>query len=190
MFHVFALRPWKRTYATECVAAAMPRDDVRRARHRGVDGHVREPVRLEERERVGTLVELHPRPVPELDERNERLEPRANAFELGERIRRLDEPWVVLEEDPAELARQLERLQRRAERGERVVVRLALVPRHRLVRLDVERELGRRALRPAPRHGRIGEVVVRRVDLDRVEALGVVAAGGPSTSRRRAGTRS
>ncbi len=190
MFHVFSLRPWKRTYATECVAAAC-RAMTFDARVIGrVDGYVREPVRLEERERVGTLVGLHPRPVAELDERNERLEPRANAFELGERIRRLDEPWVVLHEDPAELARQLERLERRAERSEGVVVRLALVPRHRLVRLDVERELGWCPLSPVQRHPRIGEVVVRRVDLDRVEALRVVRAGGPSTSRRRVGTTS
>ena len=34
MFQVFALRPWKRTYATRCVAAATRGDDVRGARAR------------------------------------------------------------------------------------------------------------------------------------------------------------
>ena len=95
-------------------------------------------------------------------------------LELGERFGRLHEARVVLEQDPAQLPGQLQRLDRRPEGGKRRVVRLALVARHRLVRLHVEGELGRCPLRPVPRHPGIGEVVVGRVDLDRVEALGVV----------------
>ena len=183
MFQVFALRPWKRTYATGCVAAATGGDDVRRARPRRVDGDVGEPVALEERERVRPLVLLEPGAVPELDERDERIEQRADARELGFRLGRLHEPRVVLEQDPAELPGELERLERRAELGERRVVRLGrLVAGHRGVRLHVEHELGRRALRPAAGDRRIGEVVVGRVDLDRVEALRVVAE--PSLRRR------
>ena len=98
------------------------------------------------------------------------------------RLGRLHEARVVLQEDPAELPGQLERLERRAELGERLVGLLGrLVPRHRRVRLDVEDELGRRALRPAPGHRGVGEVVVGRVDLDRVEALRVVARAAPSS---------
>ena len=149
-------------------------DHVRRARHRGVDGHVREAVALEERERVGALVRLHPGSVPELDERDEGCDSRADPLELGERFGRLHEARVVLEQDPAQLPGQLQRLDRRPEGGKRRVVRLALVARHRLVRLHVEGELGRCPLRPVPRDPGIGEVVVGRVDLDRVEALGVV----------------
>src|SRR5262249_45577250 len=62
-----------------------------------------------------------------------------------------------------------------------LVGRLAFVPRHRLVRLHVEDELRRSALRPPPGDRRIGKVVVRRVDLDRVEALRVV---GEASLRR------
>ena len=66
----------------------------------------------------------------------------------------------------------------RARRGTRANAALLLrllVTRHRLRRLHVEDELGRRALRPTARYRRIREVVVGRVDLDRVEALRVVA---------------
>ena len=162
------------------------REDVRRARPRGVHRHVREPVPLEERERVRTLVLLEPGAVPELDERDERLEELTHALELGLRLGGLPNSGVVLEEDPAELPRELERLERRAELGERLGLLCGLVPRHRRVRLDVERELRRRALRPAARHGRVGEVVVGRVDLDGVESLGVVAE---SSLRRRDASR-
>ena len=55
------------------------RQDVRGARRRRVDRDVREPVALEERERVGALVLLEPRAVPELDERDERIEEVADA---------------------------------------------------------------------------------------------------------------
>ena len=57
-----------------------------------------------------------------------------------------------------------------------------LVVRHRRVRLHVEDELRRRALRPATGHRGIGQVVERRVHLDGVEALRVV---GEARLRRR-----
>ena len=124
MFHVFQLRPWKRTYATACVAAAIARHDVRRARARRVDRDVREPVPLEERERVGALVLGHPRAVPELDQRDERVEQRPRrARELVERLARLLDARVVLEQDAAQLPDELERRERVAELGERALAR-------------------------------------------------------------------
>ncbi len=111
----------------------------------------------------------------ELDERHERLQPRAHPRELVLRLLRLDEARVVLHQHAAELPGELERLDRAAERRERRVGRLALVERHRGARLDVEGELVGRPLGPAARHVRVGEGVERRVDLDHVEALGVVA---------------
>ena len=99
---------------------------------------------------------------------------------------RLREARVVLEEDAAELAGELERLERRPEEAERLVGRLALVPRHRRRRLDVEGEVVGRPAGPALGHGGVGQGVVGRVDLDDVEALGVVAEallGGRDTAR-------
>ena len=151
------------------------RRDVRGAGERRIDRDVREPLLLEEAERVRALVELHPGAVAELDQRHERVEPVAREGELGLRLGRLDEPGVVLEQDAAELARELERLDRRAELGKGAVGRLALVEGHRRARLDVEGELVRRPLGPAPRHVGVGQRVEGRVDLDDVEALGVVA---------------
>ena len=52
------------------------------------------------------------------------------------------------------------------------------VLRHHAERLDVEDEAGRRALRPQRRRARVRDRVERRVGLDRVEALGVVAQTG------------
>src|SRR5699024_116478 len=99
-----------------------------------------EIVPLKERERVGALLLLHPRAVPELDERDERGEPFGGVHQLLLRGAGLDEPRVVLEQDAAELAGELERLERRPELPEGTVGRLALVPGHRRRRLDVERE--------------------------------------------------
>ena len=70
--------------------------------------------------------------------------------------------------------------------AERLVGRLALVPRHRRRRLDVEGEVVGRPSGPAVGHGGVGQGVVRRVDLDDVEALGVVAEallGGRDAAR-------
>ena len=57
--------------------------------------------------------------MPELDERDERVEKVAHGLELRLRLGRLPEARVVLEEDPAELPGELERLERGAELGER-----------------------------------------------------------------------
>ncbi len=138
----------------------VPGDDVGRARHRRVDRDVREPRALEEVEGRGAFLRLHPRAVTELDERDERRQTGRDALELFERSGRLREPRVVLEEDPAQLSGQLERLDRCAERGERRVGRLSVVVGHRLVGLHVERELRWCALRPVSGHAGIRQVVV------------------------------
>ena len=93
--------------------------------------------------------------------------------------RRLLDARVVLEQDAAQLARRLER--RRAPRGSRgTPARLRLaVAGHLAARLDVEDEVVRRPLGPASRRvSGAGSAVERRVDLDDVEALGVVAQPG------------
>ena len=78
-------------------------DDVRGASPRRVDRDVCEAVPLEEGERVRLLVRLHPGAVAELDERHERVEQVAGGDELVERLSRLLDAWVVLEEDAAHL---------------------------------------------------------------------------------------
>ena len=70
---------------------------------------------LEEGQRAGRLALLEPRAVAELDERHERRQALVHPFELGERLARLDEARVVLDEHSAQLPRQLERLERGAE---------------------------------------------------------------------------
>jgi hypothetical protein len=84
MFHVFSFRPWNRTYATGCVISAC-RATTFEARVIGVStGHVREARALEELERRRPLARLHPRAVPELDERDERCESCGDELELRE----------------------------------------------------------------------------------------------------------
>ncbi len=156
--------------------------DVRRVPTRRVDRHVREAVPLEEGEGVGALVLLHPRAVPELDERDEGVEQRPGRLQLLHCLPGLLEPRRVLQQHAAELARALERRQRLAELGERLLVVGLFVPGHPLARLRVEDETVRRPLRPLRGGLGRGQVVERRVDLDRVEALGVVGE-----SRRRRG---
>ncbi len=71
-FQVGALRPWKRTRQTGWVAAAI-RGITFEARVSGLSTDTyAEPVALEERERVGPLLRLHPRAVAELDQWHER----------------------------------------------------------------------------------------------------------------------
>ena len=151
------------------------RKHVRGLGRRCVDRDHRETVALEEGERVVALVVSEPRAVPELDERNEGVEERLHLRELLLRLVRLDEAGVVLHQDPAQLPGELERFDRRPEGCERLSLVRLLVVRHRRVRLHMEDELVRRSLRPATRDGWIGEVVERRVHLDGVEALPVVA---------------
>jgi len=152
-----------------------PGRDVRGPRQRSVHRHVGEPLLLEEPERVRAFVGIHPRAMTELDQRHERLEPGEHACELVLRLLRLDEPRVVLHQHATQLPRELEWLDRAAESGEGCVGRLALVEGHRGAGLDVEGELVGSPLGPAPRHVGVGKGVERRVDLDHVEALCVVA---------------
>ena len=152
--------------------------DVRRVPARRVDRHVREAVALEEGEGVGALVLLDPRAVPELDERDERVEQRRGRLQLLHCLPGLLEPRRVLEQHAAELARVLQRRQRLAELGERLLAVGLLVPGHPLARLRVEDEALRRPLGPLRRGLGRGQAVEGRVDLDRVEALGVVGEPG------------
>ena len=124
MFQVAAFRPWKRTYATRCVAAAT-RGETFEARVAGaVERDERKPVRLEERERVDALGLFEPGAGGGLlDERDERREALGRPRELGLRGRRLREARVVLQEDALELPRQLEGLERSPEQEERLVGR-------------------------------------------------------------------
>ena len=112
--------------------------------------------------------------MPELDERNERIQQLGQSSELVERGTCLREPWVVLAQHAAPLARELERLESAPELGDGLGQVTVLVMRHPLRSLHVERELGG-PQRPPTRDLGVGERVVGRVDLDRVEALGVVA---------------
>ncbi len=129
---------------------------------------------LQEAERVVALLVREPGTVPELDQRNEWVEELPDPRELILRLVRLDESRVVLEQDSAQLAGELEWLDRRAELGEGARALDGLVVRHRLRGLHVEDEVGWCPLRPAAGHRGIGKVVEGRVDLDRVEALAVV----------------
>ena len=87
---------------------------------------------------------------------------------------RLHDPRVVLEQHAAQLPRRLERRERLAELAERGLAVGLLVPGHRGARLRVPGEAVRRALGPLRSRLRRGKAVERRVDLDGVEALGVV----------------
>ena len=183
MFHVFSLRPWKRTYATAWVATACARDDVRGARHAACPPTRTRARALEERERVRALVRLHPGAVAELDERNERRDAPRRPLELRHRRGRLREARVVLEQDSAELPGELERLG--ARRGTRRRLRPVGSPSCNVIVLcALTWKVNSGGVRCAqwPRHLRVREVVVRRVDLDRVEPLPVVAQ--PRSSRR------
>ena len=94
---------------------------------------------------------------------------------------RLHDPRVVLEQHAAQLPRGLERRERLAELAERGLAVGLLVPGHRGARLRVPGEVVRRALGPLRGRLRGGKAVERRVDLDDVEALGVV---GEARGRR------
>ena len=176
MFHVFALRPWKRTYATECGRLGMAATTFEARVMRRVDRDVGEPVPLEERERVRPLV------LGSIQDRwrnstsgtsgSSRARARSSsAFASGDFVKR---GWYC-RRTPRSFPESSSGSSEARNSANAWSVGSRVVPRHRGVRLHVERELGRRALRPATRDGRIGEVVVGRVDLDRVEALRVVA---------------
>ncbi len=121
-------------------------------------------------------------------------------LEIFERAVLVDDVGRELEEDAAELARRPQRLERREEAPEHLAAQLAGRPvdpaafvhrhcvaqvlgddldldgvaRHQAERLDVHREAVGRPVGPALHHRLRWQPVVRRVDLDRVEMLGVV----------------
>ena len=172
---------------------------LRRVGARRVDGDVRRTDPLEERERLRAVLVVEPRAVTELDEHLVAAELRARPLEIVERRLLEDDVRRELEEDPAELARAPQRLERLEEAPEDLAAQLARrpvdaaalvdrhrvaeilrnrlrlhrMPRHQSERLDVHREAGRRPLGPALDRGLRRQPVVRRVDLDRVEVLGV-----------------
>ena len=191
MFHVFSLRPWKRTYATGCVAAAW-RATTFDARVIGVSTDTtRGRCRSRNASVSARSSGFHPRAVAELDERDERVDSRANARELGERLGRLHEAGVVLQRGSRAASRRARAA--RATRGTPRTPRRPARPRDpssSSCAFTWKMNSGGVRCAQRPVTAGIGKVVEGRVDLDRVEALGVVAAGGPATSRRRAGTRS
>ena len=130
---------------------------------------------LEEAKRVGALVLLEPGAMAELDERHERVEQVSCGGDLGQCLARLLDPRVVLEQHAAELARALEWRKRLAEVAERRLALPLAVPGHLAARLHVEHEVIRRSLRPLRRHLGRGQSVERRVSLDDVVVLRVVA---------------
>ena len=180
MFHVFTFRPWKRTYATRCVAAATGgRTFEARVRGASTDTYASPCRSRKESVSARSSSSSHERwrnSTSGTSGSSSSRTPASSSFAASDFFTR-GWYWSRI---AAELPGQLERLERGPELRERALLLRLLVARHRLVRLHVEDELGRRALRPARGHVRVGQVVVRRVDLDRVEALGVVARAAPS----------
>ena len=70
---------------------------------------------LEKRERVGALLLGHPRPMAELDQRHERRQESLDLAQLVERLGRLLDARMELQQHAAQLPRRLERRQRLAE---------------------------------------------------------------------------
>ena len=177
------------------------RDEVpRRLRARRVDGDVEAPIRSRNASELGAVLVVEPRAVPELDEHLVAAELLPRPREVVERGLLVDDVLRQLEEDPAELARAPQRLERleeargtprraaraaagrrgrarppasRARRSSGITSTLDRMPRHQPERLHVHREPGRRPLGPAGDHRLGRQPVVGRVDLDRVEVLRV-----------------
>ena len=162
---------------------------------------------LEEREHLGADVLLVPASVPELDQHLVLAHLFSGPREVVERELLVDDVGRELEEDSAELARRAQRLECLAEAPEDLAAKLprraidpaALVDRrlvaevgrellllhgmagHHAERLHVHHEVVRGLVGPARRHRLGRKPVVGRVELDRVELLGVVCealAGG------------
>ena len=150
MFHVSRCDRGSGRMRPHVVAAATGGDDVRRARPRRVDGQ-----RTRARSARGTR-SVSARSSSSSQERcrnstsgTSGSRSLAHALELGLRLGRLLNARVVLEEDPAQLPESSSGSSERAELGERLGLLSRLVPRHRGVRLDVERELRRRCAGPS-----------------------------------------
>ena len=177
------------------------RDEVLRLGLRCVDDHVGEPARLEERERLCAVLLVEPAAVTKLDQDLVPGELGLRPFDVLERGGLVDDVRRELQQDAAELPALAQRLDGAGEPAEhlgaelawRAVDTAARVDRHRVAqvlgqrfeldgvaghqaeRLHVHREARRSALGPVADELRVGQPVVGRVRLDRVEALGVVA---------------
>ena len=173
---------------------------LRRVRLRCVDGDVRGADRLEEGQRLGAVLVVQPGAMPELDEHLVVADLLTRPLEVLERVLLVHDVLRQLEENAAELARRPQRLERLEESPEdlsaqlprRAVDATAVVDGHLVAkvfrqrldlhqvschqpeRLHVHREPVGRAIGPALHHGLARQPIERRVDLDRVEALGVV----------------
>ena len=187
-------------------------DEVLRIRLWRVHHHVGQAAALEERERLRAVLLVEPAAVAELDQELVPGQLLLRPLDVLERDRLVDDVGRELEQDPAELARRSQGLERGGEAAEDLRAQLAWRPvdpaaivdrhgllqvlrdrveldgvaRHQPERLDVHRESLRRSLGPVRDQLLIREPVVRRVRLDDVEALGVVAQArlaGPDPSR-------
>ena len=178
------------------VGETLPRLHARR-----VDDHVGHVVALEEGERLAAVLVVEPARVPELDQHLVAAELLLRPLEVLERRGLEDDVRRQLHQDPAELARLAQRLQRLVEAAEdlgpelprrpvdaaarverrgfaqvgRQLLGLDRVPRHHAEGLHVHHEPLGRALGPVLDQVLVREPVVGRVRLDHVEALGVVA---------------
>ena len=149
-----------------------------RVRGESTDTYAR-PWRSRNENVSAALVLLQPRAVAELDERDERVEQRRGGRSSSIASLRLHEPRRVLEQHAAELPRRLERRERLAELARTPCSRSAsswpvISP---LAFAWKTKPSGVRSAHFAAVSGR-GQAVERRVDLDRVEALGVVGEPG------------
>ena len=174
MFHVFSLRPWKRTYATGWVATAcrattfdarvigVSRDTYASpVRSRNASVSSRSSGSIQERWRnstSGTSGAIRS------GTRSSSASASADFVKRGWYWSRTPRSFPE-SSSGSRAARNSAKASSVGSPSWNVIVLWAF---------DVERELGRRPLRPVAGHRGVREVVVGRVHLDRVEALGVV----------------
>jgi hypothetical protein len=158
-------------------------------------------VALEERQRLGPVLVVHPARVPELDQHLVSAQLLLGPLEVLQRRGLEDDVGRQLHQDPTELARLPQRLERLVEAAEdlgteltrrpvdtsarverrrlaqvgRQLLGLDRVPRHHAEGLHVHDEPLGRALGPVLDHVLVRKPVVGRVRLDHVEERGVVA---------------
>ena len=118
LFHVPALRPWKRTYAIGAVAATTVRGTFFASERGASTVTYAMPRSSSQRSTLLDDALLEPRRVPELDQHPVVAELVGRPLEVVERRRLPDDVRRHLEEDPAELARRAQRLERVEERAE------------------------------------------------------------------------
>ena len=186
------------------------RRDVPGLHPRRVDDHVGHVVALEEGERLAAVLVVEPARVPELDQHLVAAELLLRPLEVLERRGLEDDVGRQLHQDPAELARLAQRLQRLVEAAEdlgpelarrpvdaaarverrrlaqvgRQLLGLDRVARHHAEGLHVHHEPVGRALGPVLHHVLVREPVVGRVRLDHVEAARRSSAAAPRRPSR------